>query len=106
MRDADRVGVGDGDRALAGTGFLDPGDAGHLAVAVLVVVAGRHRVARVVLAARVDGGDAGPHVVALDQGPVADLDAGHVGDGVVRAGYAAVLQADGAGPGLAGWGGQ
>ncbi len=37
--DADGVGVGDRDRALAGAGLFDPGDAGHLAVAVQGVVA-------------------------------------------------------------------
>ena len=106
VRDADRVRVGDRDRALAGAGLFDPRDAGHLAVAVERVIAGRHRVARVGLAARVDGGDSGPDVVALDQGAVADFDPGDVGDGVVGSGSAAELQADPAGAGLAGGGGQ
>ncbi len=51
-----------------------------------------------------DGGDAGSDVVAFDQGAVADLEAGDVGDGVVGAWGAAVLQAEGAGARFAGGG--
>src|SRR5205814_1429202 len=59
VRDADRVGVGDGHRAVERAGLVDPGDPGHLAVAVLGVEAGGYRVAGTFRAARVDGGDAG-----------------------------------------------
>ena len=71
--------------------FLDPGRAGHLAVAVLREPAGEHRIVRR-LAARKDHGHAGPHrtlahleraLTANDRGH-ADLDAAHVGDGVER----------------------
>src|SRR5205807_9287071 len=101
VRDADRVRVGDRHRPLAGAGLFDPGHASELAVAVQAEAAGRHRVARVGLAPRVDGGDPGPDVLALDEGPVAHLDAGHVGDRVVRAGDATVLQSDRTGARLA-----
>jgi hypothetical protein len=59
-----------------------------------------------VLAPWVDGRDAGSHAVALDEGLVADFDTGDVGDGVVEAGGAAVLQSDGAGARFAGWSGE
>ena len=63
--------------------------------------AGRHRIAGPGRAARVDGGDAGADPVALDQREVADLDPGHVGDGVQRAGLAAERDPERAGPRLA-----
>src|SRR6185437_15831685 len=106
VRDTDGVGVGDGDRALHGARLLDPGNAGHLPVAVQAEEAGRQRVARVALAPRVDGRDAGADVVVLDEGLVADFDPGDVGNGVVRAGGAAVLQADGTSARFAGRSGE
>ena len=63
------------------------GLAGHLAVAVQVEEAAVNG-ARVGMAAREDDGDSGAHVLALDQRLLADLDAGHIGDGVERSGRA------------------
>jgi hypothetical protein len=99
--DADGVRVRDGDRACERAGFGDPGDAGHLAVAVLGVEACGYRVAGAGAAAGVDGGDAGADTGALDQRDVADLDAGHVGDRVPAAGAAGERDSQGAGAGLA-----
>jgi hypothetical protein len=73
-------------------GFLDPGRAGHFPVAVERRPAREDRIGGR-LAARQDRGDAGPdragadfeRPVTRDEGRVADLDAGHVGDGVERA---------------------
>src|SRR6516165_2748233 len=101
VRDSDRVRVGDRDRSLAGSRLLDPGDAGHLAVAVLRVEPGGHRVARIRLAAGMDGRDSGPYAVFPDQGLVADLDARDIGDRVVRAGSAAKTETQSAGARLA-----
>ena len=106
VRDPDRVRVGDRDRALEGAGLLDPGDAGHFAVAVLRVEPGSHRVAGVVFASGVDRGDACPYFVALDQRLVADLDTWDVGDRVPRAWGAAEGQAQRASARLARGGGQ
>ena len=105
VRDPDRVGVGDRDRALEGAGLLDPGDAGHFAVAVLRVEPGSHRVAGVVFASGVDRRDACPYFVALDQGLVADLDTRDVGDRVPWACGAAERQAQRASARLARGGG-
>ena len=106
VRDPDRVGVGDRYRALEGAGLLDPGDAGHFAVAVLRVEPGGYRIAGVVLAAGVDRRDACPHFAALDQRLVADLDTWDVGDRVPWAWGAAERQAQRAGARLARGGGQ
>ena len=96
--DPDRVRVGDRYRALEGAGLLDPGDAGHFAVAVLRVEPGSYWVAGVVFAAGVDRRDACPHFVALDQRLVADLNTWDVGDRVPRAWGAAEGQAQRAVP--------
>src|SRR5215471_11666823 len=101
VRDPDRVGVGDHDRALEGPRLFDPGDPGHLPVAVLRVEAGRHRIAGVSLAAGVDRRDTGPYAVALDQRAVADFEAGNVGDGVPGAWPAAEAETESAGAWLA-----
>src|SRR5262249_52955600 len=106
VRDPDRVGVGDRDRALEGPRLFDPGDPGHLSVAVLRVEAGRHRIGGVSLAAGVDRRDSRPHAIALNQRAVADFEAGDVGDGVPGAWPAAEAETEGAGAGLAGGGGE
>src|ERR1017187_3624356 len=80
----------------------DPGDPGHLAVAVLAVEAGRYRVGGAGPAAGMDAGDAGPHPVALDQRDVPDLYSGHVGDGVPGPGAARERDLQPAGPRPAG----
>src|SRR5262249_42325863 len=111
MAGADRMGVGDEDRRGQRAGLLDPGDAGHLAVAVQRVEACGAGIADSLAATRQDRGDAGAHralanperPMALDQGDIADRDARHVGDRVVRTGAAAQRNAEAPGPRLAGW---
>jgi hypothetical protein len=77
------VGVGDDDRVEQQAVVVDPGRAGHLAVAVQVEPAGEHR-REVAGAARKHRGDPGPDVAPPDQGGVADRHAGDVGNGVER----------------------
>ena len=97
--DADAVRVGDRDRTFEQPALLDPGRAGHLAVAVEREPRGEHRIG-VGLAARMHDGHAGAHraladdqlAAAGDQRGVADLDAGHVGDRIERPGGAANRQ--------------
>ena len=87
--DADAVRVGDENRGAQEARFLDPGRAGHLAVAVEGVPPREHTVAERA-ALRQDGGDAGAHrslaahqrALAGDERRVADLDAGDIGDRV------------------------
>ena len=105
VRDPDRVRVGDRHRAFEGAGLLDPGDAGHFAVAVLRVEPGSNRVAGVVFASGVDRRDACPYFVALDQRLVADLDTWDVGDRVPWAWDTAERQAQRASARLARGGG-
>ncbi len=93
---ADAVGIGDHHRAVHQPGFLDPGGAAHLAVAVLAEPAGKHRIRRIVAPTWQDGGHAAAHHgsavgcigCAGNQGVVANLDAAHIGDGVERSGRA------------------
>ena len=92
---ADAVRVGDHHRAVEEAGVVDPGGAGHFAVAVEGEPGGEDGVVGS-LAAGMNGGDAGADgafadyefAVAGDQRGVADLDAFDVGDGVVGAGSA------------------
>ena len=84
VRDPDRVRVGDHDRAGGGPRLLDPGDAGHLAVAVLRVEPSRVGVAGLGSPARVDRRHAGADALARDQRRETDLHAGDVGDRVPR----------------------
>jgi hypothetical protein len=89
------VRVGDQHRAFKKAGLFHPGSAGHFAVAVESEPAGEDRVGGS-LAAGEDGGDAGAHrpctdaqlSFTFDDGAVAHFDAGHIGDGVERAGDA------------------
>ena len=82
--DADAVGVGQHDRAFEKAALLDPGHAGHLAVAVEAEPTGENRmIQRAFLAARQDRGDARADrtdadfqlAFALDQRGEAHLDA-------------------------------
>jgi hypothetical protein len=90
----DAVRVGEGDGRGQHPRLADPLEPGHLAVAVEAVAAGEHRLVHVGWSARDDHRDAGPDrpvadhqwTLAFDEGGVADTDAWHVGDGVVRAG--------------------
>src|SRR4029079_9992804 len=61
--------------------LVDPGGAGHLAVAVQREPAGEDGIRRR-LAAREDPGHASAHRLALDEGGHADFHAAHVRDGV------------------------
>ena len=106
LGDADGGRAGDRDRQADGAGLLDPRPACHLAVAVERVDAGRARVVRIGLAARMDAGHARAHVIALDHGRVAHLDTGHVRDRVERTRPAVEGDAKRAGAGLAGRGGE
>src|SRR5690606_14411613 len=80
------------DRAFEEAAFLDPGGAGHLAIAVQRVPAGKARPEG--LAARQDGGDAGADgaladldlAFALDDRRITYGDALDIGNRVVRAG--------------------
>ena len=93
---AHAVRVGDHDRALEKSRLLDPRGARHLAVAVLREPAGKRRLRHRVSAARQHGGDAradgsfanDERALTLDDRRVTDGDAGHVGDGIERAGRA------------------
>ena len=86
---ANAVRVGQHDRPLELARFVDPGRAGHLAVAVEGEPAGEDRAVGAGLAARQDRGDPGAHLVAvgqvLDQGDLANGDASDVGDRIERA---------------------
>ncbi len=86
--DADAVGVGDHHWTLEEPRLVDPGRAGHLAVAVEREPAREHRVGQGALAAREDGGDPGAHRVALDQSGVADGDSCDIGDRIERSRHA------------------
>ena len=89
--DADAVRVGDRDRPLEQAALLDPGRAGHLAVAVQREPGGEHGIV-VGPAARMDDRDAGANrtladdelAAAGDQRRVSDLHPGDVGDRVER----------------------
>ena len=86
--------IGQHDRQIEGSDLFDPGGTGHLAVAVEGVPTGGTRPPQTVAPARQNCGDTGSHrtaahlerTVALDQRDFSDLEAGHVGDGVERAG--------------------
>ena len=84
--DADAVGVGDADGGVQEADLLDPGQAGHLAVAVEAVVRRVDRVAPHVALVGDHDRHARADVVALDDRRVPDPHAGHVGDRVVLAG--------------------
>src|SRR5207249_3377846 len=84
VRHADRMCVGDAEWPRQRTRLRDPGDTGHLSVAVLAMEPGGARVPGVLPATRMDRGDPGPDRIPLDQGGVADLDPRNVGDGVPR----------------------
>ncbi len=87
---AHAVGVGDHHRPLEIAGLLDPGGAGHLAVAVLREPAGEYRICQRIAAARQHGGDPRAHRALADlklararnQRGMPDQHARHVGDGV------------------------
>ena len=83
--DPHAVGVRDGDRRVQQADLLEPRQPGHLAVAVEPVVRRVDRVAPHVPLVRHDDRHAGAHSVALEHRGVADADAGHVGDRIVRA---------------------
>jgi hypothetical protein len=94
--------IGDQDGRLEDPAFLDPVRARHIAVAVAGEEAGEHARA-VLLAAGQNGGYAGSHRAdadhcpssrAGDEGLVSDLDAGHIGDGVVGTGGAVERDAE------------
>src|SRR6267378_8517552 len=88
--DADAVGIGDHHGALEKAGFLDPGGAGHLAVAILREPAGEDGIHHGIFTSRKYGGDASADgafaddefAFAGDERGVADEDARDVGDGV------------------------
>src|ERR1700694_681306 len=92
---AHAVRVGDHDGTVEKSGVVDPGRAGHFAVAV-EREPGRENSVVAGLSAGMNGGDAGAHrafadfefAFAGDQSRVTDLDTFHVGDGIVRAGSA------------------
>ncbi len=106
---ADGVGVGQPDGQGERAGLVQPGGAGHLAVAVEAVPPGGDRDSGLVLAEGVHDGDPGAHrpgaggerPVPFDDRVVADLDAGHVGDGVPAAGFTVEGDAQAAGAGFA-----
>ncbi len=81
--DADAVRIGDHDRSVQQAGFLDPGGAGHFAVAILREPAGEDGVGRITLASRQHRGDARSHHRFLaarrsgDDRAVAHLDTRH-----------------------------
>ena len=104
---ANAVRVGDHDGAIEESGVVDPGCAGHFAVAVEREPGGENGVVAG-LSARMNGGDAGAHrafadfefAFAGDERGVADLDSFDVGDGIVGAGSAVEGNAEIAGAGL------
>src|ERR1051325_9109685 len=93
--------VRDRDRPRAKARFLEPGGAGHLAIAIEREPGAHHRV-RIVLAAWMDDGDTGTHraladdeyTVARDERRVPDLHSRHIGDGIEHAGGTADLRGD------------
>jgi hypothetical protein len=84
------VRAGGDDRALDLAALVDPRGAGHLAIAVEREPGAEHRRIEGAAAARQDRGDAGAHLPAigeiLDQGDLADGDAGDIGDRIEWAG--------------------
>src|SRR5882762_8779036 len=104
---ADAVRVGDHDGAVEEAGVFEPGCAGHLAVAVEREPGAEDGVVRI-LAAGMNGGDAGADwafsdfelAAAGDEGGVSDFDAVDIGDGVVRSGVAVERDAKVAASGL------
>ena len=98
VRDPDRVRVRQADRARRAAGLADPGEPGHLAVAVLHVHARDPRITRARAPARVDRRHAGAHRLALDQRRVAQLEPGDVGDRVGGPGLAGERDAERARP--------
>ena len=84
----DLIGVSDADRRAEKTLLGDPRQAGHLAVAIEGVGAGKYGIGPDLALPRPNGGDARPDDLGaiLDQGEVADFDATDVGDGIVQAG--------------------
>ncbi len=102
--DAHAVRVGDHDRAVEESGVVDPGRAGHFAVAVESEPGGEDSVVAG-FAARMNRGDAGANwaladlefAFAGDERGVADFDSFHVGDGIVGAGGAVERNAEIAG---------
>ncbi|MNV59777.1 hypothetical protein D3C71_1522210 [compost metagenome] len=89
---ADAVGVGEGDWAGEQAGFADPLQPGGVAIAVEHMHAGKAGGLPGLAGTRFDHRDAGTHAapvgqIGVDAG-VADANAGHVGDGVQRAGNA------------------
>jgi hypothetical protein len=85
---ADAVRVGQEHRPLQLPRLLDPGGAGHLAVAVQCEPSAEYRRAQAIAAARQDRGDARAHLVparqVLDQRGVANRHAGDVRDRIER----------------------
>ena len=87
--DADAVGIGHRHRPFQQPALLDPGRAGHFAVAVQREPRGEDRL-RVAFPARVDHRHTGAHrsrphhqlSASGNEGGLADFDARHVGDGV------------------------
>ncbi len=104
---ADGMGVGDRDGHREFADFVDPVHAGHLTVAIEAVTACCTWLSDLIPATRQDRRHAGPDrapsrregAVAFDQGGVADLHAGYIGDGVERAGGAPQVDAEVAGAG-------
>src|SRR5580704_3574374 len=105
--DADAMSVRDHDRTVEKTGVFNPGSAGHLAVAIEREPGGEDGVVAG-FSAGMDGGDAGADgsgadyelAAAGDERGMADLDALHVGDGVVGAGSPIEGNAEVAGAGF------
>ncbi len=87
--------VGDHHRPVEKARILEPGGAGHLAIAVEREPSGEDGIV-VCFAAGKNGGDSGAHrafadyelALARDERGVSDFNAFDVGDGVVRAGSA------------------
>jgi hypothetical protein len=90
---ANAVRIGDHHRTFKETGFLDPGGAGHFAVAVERPPAGKNGIAHGILPTRENGGDAGAHGAFADlklafagnKRGVPDGNSGNVSYGVERA---------------------
>ena len=83
---ADAMGAGDADGAGEQALLGEPDGAGHLAIAVEAVEAGEAVVVPDVAAAGPDHGDAGAdhRRLVADQGRMADLHPGDIGDGIER----------------------